>query len=172
MKTKIYSVEISFLDYPSPDDHTIVIYFCGCSHKCEGCHNPLLQDYKIGEEYTISRLEEKVDSLNKVNPTNKLVLSGGDPLYFRNRYFVEKFTQKLYKKFDICIYTGYTIEEIILMNLDLKFKFLKTGKYKKEFAQLSKKTDEEFILASTNQKIFDSNYRLLSNNGVLKFERE
>ncbi|MGQ4893487.1 MAG: 4Fe-4S cluster-binding domain-containing protein [Candidatus Njordarchaeia archaeon] len=170
--TRIYEIILSFIDYPSPDDHAIVVYFCGCSHGCQGCHNPLLQNYEIGEEYTIDKLIKKINSLNKINPTNKLVFSGGDPLYSRNRHFVEKFTQNFYKKFDICIYTGYIVEEIILMNLDLKFKFLKTGRYKEQFAQPSRKTDEEFVLASTNQKIFDSNYKLLSNNGVLKFERE
>ena len=99
--------------------------------------------------------------------TKKLVISGGDPLYGRNTEVVREILC-LNRYFDICIYTGYTMD--VVKSLDLTgFKFLKCGKYEVAQAQVSSKSDEKICFASRNQKLYDSNYNLISDDGIYKF---
>ena len=53
-----------------------VVFFQGCSNNCAGCHNKEAQDFSGGAEQTP---EEIISELNK-SFTNKLTLSGGEPL--------------------------------------------------------------------------------------------
>ena len=52
------------------------IYFAGCCHHCEGCHNPQSWDINNGKPTTI-------DDLLKVIRYNEfpVTFSGGDPFY-------------------------------------------------------------------------------------------
>jgi anaerobic ribonucleoside-triphosphate reductase activating protein len=56
----------------------ITLFFQGCEHRCEGCHNPHTWSFQGGEEYS-------VDQLLKDLPDHPLIrgitLSGGDPFY-------------------------------------------------------------------------------------------
>ena len=52
------------------------IYFAGCKHHCEGCHNPESWDFNAGKEYTVREILQIIED-NDFNVT----FSGGDPLY-------------------------------------------------------------------------------------------
>lgn len=83
------------------------IYFAGCQHHCEGCHNPQSWDVAGGYEISIDELLERIES-NELDVT----FSGGDPLLQ-----VEPLTE-LARRIketgkNIWCYTGYTYEAIL-----------------------------------------------------------
>lgn len=162
-------IEETFLDYPSPDDTAVIVFLPGCSHKCLGCQNPDLQ--QLHEEYSEKESKDIIERINNMClrcDTNKLVLSGGDPLNPCNRKLSKLICEELGKEKDICIYTGYEIDEVKEMNIN-GFKIIKCGKFDCNNVRKSEKTDDELILATPNQNFYDSNYNQLSENGILKF---
>lgn len=84
------------------------IYFAGCEHHCEGCHNPQSWDPKAGRDATIDELMEIID-YNDFDVT----FSGGDPLFQ-----VEEVTElarriKSDLNKNIWCYTGFLWENIV-----------------------------------------------------------
>ena len=91
----------------------IVLWLSGCSHKCQGCHNPESWNKDVGLTYT--EVEEKYINNLLDNPYVKgLTLSGGDPLEPWNSD-IEK-SLRLFKSNHpdktVWVYTGYLWEQI------------------------------------------------------------
>lgn len=160
-------LEETWLDYPSPDGNAIMVFFCGCEHRCKGCHSPLLQqEYEYDESN--EQLLERIIEYTKRADTNKLVFLGGDPLYPKNIPLVTFLVNNLKNNFDICIFTGYDIEYV--KNTEIKgVKFWKCGTFDINNARKSGKTDEQYVLSSPNQDFYDEDYDKLSINGILNF---
>ena len=84
------------------------IYFAGCTHHCEGCHNPQSWDPQGGKDWTLDELMHVIRE-NDFHVT----FSGGDPLLQ-----VKELTQ-LAKRIktelgkNIWCYTGYLWENVI-----------------------------------------------------------
>lgn len=156
-------IDVTFLDYPDPIHWAVLVYFGGCEHHCRGCSNPTLQKYI---PTTISY--EDIEKYGKRARTNKIVLSGGDPLHPLNRAIAQNLILDL-PHYDFCVYTGYSVEQVKQMGVK-GFKFLKCGTF--EYSRLScspGKTEEKFTLASTNQQLFDGDFTLLSYEGVYEY---
>lgn len=82
------------------------IYFAGCAHKCQGCHNPQSWPFDSGREVT----EDEIINHVRENGFN-VTLTGGDPLYQIEE--ILPLCQRLRQEgFNIWCYTGFTIEEI------------------------------------------------------------
>jgi len=160
-------LEETFLDYPDPEGNAIIVYFTGCNHHCPGCHSPLLQQVCKYTENN-EQICQKIQDFAKRADTNKLVFLGGDPLHPSNQSLNWYLCSKLGKEYDICIFTGYDIDYVKTLNLT-GVKYYKCGTYDEKQAQESKKTDEMYVLASRNQNFYDSNYQLLSKDGILLF---
>ncbi len=83
------------------------VYFAGCRHCCEGCHNPESWDFNAGTPMTVEEImhiirEEDFD----------VTLSGGDPLYRPD--FTRALISEIKKTgHTVWIYTGFRWEEII-----------------------------------------------------------
>lgn len=83
------------------------IYFAGCRHKCQGCHNRSSWNFNAGTPYTVEDLmpiieEEDFD----------VTLSGGDPLYHPE--FVKELVTRINKTgHKVWLYTGFRWEEIL-----------------------------------------------------------
>lgn len=181
------SVVESFQDFPSQDGSSIVVYFVGCEHACIGCHNPELQcawsfpesnysENGISTEvyYDPLRLLKVIKGWSQKYRTSKVVLSGGDPLHPFNRAGVASLlgdNAMLNYNLEFCLYTGYDAASVQRMNIK-DFKYLKCGKYDETLAQTPEKTDEYFKLSSSNQELYDSNFNLLSTEGVFYFTKE
>ena len=163
--------DLTFIDYPTADDWAVIFYFAGCCNNCSNCQNRELQnpDYKGGmiiqDEEGLYNL---VKEICKKQDTDKIVLSGGDPLYSANREIVKNFLNKYGSLYDICIYTGYSIDDVKEFGIQ-NFKFIKCGRYDEPCKQLSEKTEAHIQLASTNQNFYNAKYEQLSQNGILKF---
>lgn len=107
------------------------IYFAGCAHHCEGCHNQQSWDINNGKMMTIREILSTIEE-NGFNVT----LSGGDPLYQIDEMLIltKGIKQALGK--NIWCYTGYSIEEIKA-----------NDKLKKILSQIDVIVEGRFILA-------------------------
>ena len=124
------------------------IYFAGCPHRCQGCHNPQTWDPGGGEEKSI---DDIVDFI--VEAENDVTLSGGDPLYqYRG---VEELCCKLKALgFGVWLYTGYTFDQLkddskyarVLQNIDV----LVDGPFIEELRDTSL-----LFRGSSNQRLID-----------------
>lgn len=84
------------------------IYFAGCRHHCEGCHNPQSWDINNGKPATIEELLAVI-RYNEFPVT----FSGGDP-FFQVESVTELAQQiKQQLGYDIWCYTGYLWEQIL-----------------------------------------------------------
>ena len=160
--------DTTYLDYPNPDDVAVVCIMSGCSHNCKGCQNPLLQKIYKRTEEEIGQIIAQLDVLCERNETNKVVLSGGDCLHPSNRNLTEQILFYLGEKLDICIYTGYSIDEVKEMGLH-GFKYIKCGKFDCDNVQKAEKTDEYIQFVNPTQNLYDSEYQQLSQNGRFNF---
>lgn len=82
------------------------IYFAGCSHHCEGCHNPGSWDAASGKPMSVEQLMEVIDD-NEMDVT----FSGGDPL-MQIDALLPLARRVKERGYNLWVYTGYTIEEI------------------------------------------------------------
>lgn len=160
----------SFIDYPDNESVALCVVMMGCCHKCEGCQNPLFQNpnYEIGTRVvTIKDLVSELKSRCERENTNKIVLSGGDPLFKTNLEFTKELLKQL-EGYDVCIYTGHNIDYV--KENDVKgFKFVKCGTFKIDQKRESDKDDDKIIFASPNQMLYNGEYKLLSENGIYYF---
>lgn len=82
------------------------IYFAGCRHECQGCHNPQSWDMAGGREMTIDEIVAIVR-----DGEMPVTLSGGDPLYQPEA--VEALCRRLREeneRMNIWLYTGFEYE--------------------------------------------------------------
>lgn len=125
------------------------IYFSGCSHHCEGCHNPQSWDINVGKETSIEQII-KVVEYNGFPVT----FSGGDPLCQVEGVTI--LAQEIKKSLgkNIWCYTGYRWEDIV-----------DNPKYRPLLETIDVLVDSPFILAkrdislrfrgSDNQRFID-----------------
>lgn len=162
-------IQTTWLDYPDNNSLAVIVCMMGCDNNCPFCQNIQLKDpnYNEGTEtVTVDELISKLTILCQRNKTNKVVLSGGDPLSCYNIKFTKEFLAK--SSFDVCIYTGHNKE--YCQNNDVKgFKFLKCGYYDNNHKRESCKTDNYIQFSSPNQELYDENYCLLTKNGIYYF---
>lgn len=82
------------------------IYFAGCGHRCEGCHNPQSWDFDAGRRMSIDDLMEIVEEEDF-----DVTLTGGDPLYHVD--FVISLADRIHAAgHSVWLYTGFTWEQI------------------------------------------------------------
>jgi organic radical activating enzyme len=164
-------ISSSFLDYPSPSGIAVVVYFPGCDFKCPECQNEELQEFTYLPVF--EALLHDIEDHAKRSNTKKIVFSGGDPLSKSNQTFACKLAEVLKeRKYEICIYTGNTKEELGSIRYKLKFDYIKCGRYENNHAQKSEKLDYAMTLASTNQKMYDNSWSCISESGIVVFDRE
>ncbi len=159
-------VEESIVDGPGV---RVAIFFQGCLHRCEGCHNPQTWSFDGGTEVSLDEIDKLIERNFKY--TSGVTLSGGDPFCVLDDAI--KVAELVKDKYDLNLiaYSGYTFEEII-----------KNASQDKRFYTLLKKLDYlidgRFILplrsleinnrGSRNQRAIDVQKTLsLSNTIVL-----
>lgn len=178
---RITGISTTWLDYPDNRSQAVIVYFSGCSHGCKGCQNEKYQNFKNDESYSIEvqELIERVREACLKNRTNKVVFSGGDPLFPRNVKDAALVIDQLKNQYslDICVYTGYNIEDVkhIYKNPCLselsRPTFFKCGKYLEDLKRDSwGKSDQDMKWVSTNQNLYDENFNLVSLDGVYTFK--
>ena len=104
---------VDFCDTANGEGVGVVLFTQGCSHHCQGCHNPETWDFKKGKPFTNDTLLA-LEKHWKKPFIKRFTLSGGDP--FDNlqlsMFLAARFKGvHLHKK--LWIYTGYTFKQIL-----------------------------------------------------------
>lgn len=142
----------------------VVLWCQGCNLRCPGCHNPELQSFSGGQEFTAKTYSKLVKELQRPG-VSRLTLSGGHPLAMKNLEVTLKICKDIKRtlpEIKIWVYTGYVYEDIkdsdILKYIDV----LVDGPYIQE--------QRDITLAfrgSTNQRIIDVPASLKANKVCL-----
>lgn len=150
----------------------VVLWTSGCSHHCPNCQNVLTWDENDGLLFDDSAILEIYHELEK-DWCDGLTLSGGDPLFLKNRKTLRDFILNVKTKFPnktIWVYTGYTWEELmeqrknekelseILEHIDV----LLEGKF-----VLQLREEKLKYVGSANQRIIDVPKSLKTENGEI-----
>ncbi len=101
-------------DMKNGDGLRVVLFLAGCSHACEGCHNPVTWDPGGGLLFDDAAKKEVFDQLEKPYISG-ITFSGGDPMDPCNRREVRELAFEIRKKFPdktIWVYTGFLWEEV------------------------------------------------------------
>lgn len=137
------------------------IYFAGCHHACEGCHNPQSWDMNGGKEMS----DDEVMAILREDDFD-VTFSGGDPMYRAAE--VARLARRIKAELGktIWCYTGFVFENIV-MKADFRC-LLET---------IDVLVDGPFVLAgrdislrfrgSGNQRIIDVKQSLLTGKTVL-----
>lgn len=99
-------VQDSIVDGPG---FRFALFTQGCSHNCEGCHNPQTHDFNGGSEMTVDEIVKKLLS----NPlTDGITFSGGEPFEQASDCAeIAKIARE--KGLNVWAYTGYTFEQLL-----------------------------------------------------------
>jgi anaerobic ribonucleoside-triphosphate reductase activating protein len=93
----------------------VTVFFSGCNHHCEGCHNPLSHDFGNGRPFTDQIQTDLITYINDTPFIDGITLSGGDPMYSATAIqpFIHRLKQEVRgREISIWIYSGFTFEEI------------------------------------------------------------
>lgn len=95
------------------DGLRLSIYFAGCAHNCEGCHNPESHDPNGGVELDSALLESIIGKISTNPLLDGVTLSGGDPLYNAEALLEFLKILKTRTRVNIWCYTGYVYEKLL-----------------------------------------------------------
>lgn len=146
------------------DGLRVVLWVSGCSHRCEGCQNPVTWDPEDGLAFDEDAKKEIWAALQK-DYISGITFTGGDPLHVANKAEVIALMQEIKEAFPdktIWLYTGDDFESF----------------YREPFlAYVDVCVDGEFILSemdtklcwkgSKNQRVIDVQKTLQSGEIVL-----
>lgn len=135
-----------------------VVFFAGCPHHCQGCHNPESWKMTNGKEMTVEEIFREVMS----NSLTDVTFSGGEPMIqAKNLARLAKKIKEAGK--NIWVYSGFTYEELLQARDPYKRKVLQycdvlvDGRFELEQRDLSLR-----FKGSRNQRIIDLNKRLVA----------
>lgn len=97
----------------------VVLFVSGCPHHCLGCHNPESWNFSAGKEFTSATFSKLCELLSR-DYIDGLTVSGGEPLAPQNRPQVLEICKAVKERYPdktIWIYTGYTLDENLAIEL-------------------------------------------------------
>ena len=124
------------------------IYFAGCKHFCQGCHNPESWNMNGGIEMAVQEIL-KVICENNFNIT----LTGGDPLFQNFFSLIDLLKNIKQYNYNVWLYTGFTFQQIMnndnFKNIIYYIDAIVDGKF-----DITKKDDSLKFKGSSNQNIY------------------
>lgn len=151
-------------DMLNGDGLRVVLWVAGCSHHCEGCHNPITWDENGGIEFDKAAKQELFDILRRPYISG-ITFSGGDPLFPGNRPEIEALIREIDGEFPAktkWLYTGYLWEEIKDLDFIHMLDVVVDGRFEKD------KFDAKLHWkGSSNQRVIDVKNSLKQNKTVL-----
>lgn len=139
-------------DMLNGDGLRTVLWVAGCTHRCEGCQNPITWDIDDGLPFDEAAERELFEKLTP-DHISGVTFSGGDPLHPKNRDEITELAKKCRERFPnktIWLYTGYTFEEVEKLEIMQYCDVLVDGPFIKE--QLDPKLHWK---GSSNQRVID-----------------
>jgi anaerobic ribonucleoside-triphosphate reductase activating protein len=131
---------------------TYEIYVSGCTRRCEGCHNPQLWDFEVGEKVDDNYINKLINTINDAtNLIDNIFIVGGEPLEqpIDELIYLLKKLKITNKK--IWLFTHYDNLSLIPKELFNYIDYIKCGEFIKDSTSIVYYGIE---LASTNQIIY------------------
>lgn len=141
-----------------------VLWLAGCSHHCQGCHNPITWDEKGGLPFDEEAKAELFSYLERPYISG-ITFSGGDPLFPANRREVGELMEEIKERFpnkNIWLYTGYDWEEVCELPYLKYADVVVDGKFVE-----AKKDAKLHWKGSSNQRVIDVKKTLETGSIVL-----
>ena len=129
----------------------------GCPHQCSGCHNPETWDFNGGKPLPANIIEQLKEAITANGIQRNFSVLGGEPLAEENKETVYQIIQAIRESFPditICLWTGYTLEELqdmndtTISNILSNINVLIDGRYEQDQRDVSL-----MLRGSRNQKI-------------------
>ena len=142
----------------------VTLWVSGCNHHCKNCHNPETWNDREGQLFDSKAIEEISNELLKPYVAG-LTLTGGDPLYPKNRETIGDLIKEVKRKFpnkNIWLWTGYKWNEIKDLSFIKYIDVLVDG----EFVQ-NLYSPNLMWRGSSNQNVIDVKKSLEQNKMVL-----
>lgn len=136
---------------------SVSLFMQGCPHHCPGCFNPESWDFNGGYLHSLL-VWDIIDAIKANGIERNFSILGGEPLCEENLENVQHIiyaVRSFYPNIIICLWTGYTLEELQQNNNeDLKYilsevNYLIDGKYLQEQRDVSL-----WLRGSRNQNIY------------------
>lgn len=142
----------------------VVLWVSGCSHKCEGCHNPITWDINGGITFDEDAKKELFAELEK-DYIEGVTFSGGDPLHPENREEIGVLIEEIHAAYPtktMWLYTGFGWDEIKDLPYVKQLDVVVDGKF--EMNQLNNLLHWK---GSSNQNVIDVKKTMGTNSLVL-----
>lgn len=131
------------------DGVRLVVFLCGCPHKCKGCHNPITWDIKNGVTVHIDELSAYLIDRFRKGRFSGITISGGDPLYQASSLNSLVSQLKEYEpELNIWVYTGYEYTQVKQLPVIKLIDTLVDGKF-----EMDKRFPKKRFRGSFNQRI-------------------
>lgn len=136
---------------------SVSLFMQGCPHHCPGCFNPESWDFNGGYLHSLL-VWDIIDAIKANGIERNFSILGGEPLCEENLGNVQHIiyaVRSFYPNIKICLWTGYTLEELQQNNNeDLQYilsevNYLIDGKYLQEQRDVSL-----WLRGSRNQNIY------------------
>lgn len=139
-------------DMLNGDGLRAVLWVSGCSHCCRDCQNPVTWDANGGLPFDEEAKEELFTVLSQEYIAG-VTLSGGDPLFYRNRGDILVLLKEIREKFPqktVWMYTGFLWENVAGLEIMDHVDVLVDGEF---IAEL--KDNQLYWRGSSNQRVID-----------------
>ncbi len=168
--------QLRTMDVANGEGIRVSLFASGCTHNCKGCFNKLYQDFNYGNNMDFEVVDDIITLLSR-KQYKGLTLLGGEP--FQNlelvkfllpiREFIDKYNSLESvcgaAKKDIWVYSGYTLEQILLDNKKTELlklaDVLVDGLFVENLLNLKLK-----FRGSSNQRILDVKKSINENKAV------
>ncbi|MGL5714295.1 MAG: anaerobic ribonucleoside-triphosphate reductase activating protein [Paraclostridium sp.] len=135
----------------------VTLFVSGCTHGCEGCFNEKAQNFNYGHDWDLKREEEFMTYVRDSKVVGVNIL-GGEPMQqIKDKDLLRLLMRiKVETKKSIWMWTGYTLEELLLNNNRAQMFMLSLvdvlidGRFEKDKKDLSLK-----YRGSSNQRVIN-----------------
>ena len=104
---------IKYNDIANGEGVRTSLFVSGCTHHCKNCFNPETWDFRYGNEFTQTTIDNILESL-KYPHINGLTLLGGEPMELANQKALLPLVKQVKEKYPektIWCYTGYLFDK-------------------------------------------------------------
>ena len=142
----------------------VVLWVSGCSHHCDGCHNPETWNKESGIVFEQNGWYKIARELERPYISG-ITYSGGDPLFPTNRSIITsmaKTIRQLYPDKTQWLYTGYDFNEVKDLEIMKYIDVLVDGEY------IDSKRDTSLpFRGSANQRLINVQKSLINETVIL-----
>lgn len=141
-----------------------VLWFQGCAHNCEKCHNPQTHSFNKGSYVDIEELKKQIKLINDEEIYDGITFSGGDPIYQIDALEeLTKYCEEI--GLNVWVYTGFKFEEFdsIMIEKLKHIDVLVDGPF-----LIEEKSLDILYRGSKNQRLIDVKETINNNEIILK----